>query len=110
MTKHDWVILNTMKSMSIGAKVMSLSSSEGECELMYMRARFKHKVGSKDTESYNILNPNGSGGYELNVFFIRSGEIWGRMTGFWLESEQNRLVYGGDGEIRWFIRGFAFLG
>ncbi|KAL4185417.1 hypothetical protein AMTRI_Chr10g5820 [Amborella trichopoda] len=37
-------------------------------------------------------------------------EIWGRMAGFWLESEHNRLVYSGDGEIRWFIRGFLFLG
>ncbi|KAL4204385.1 hypothetical protein AMTRI_Chr01g109600 [Amborella trichopoda] len=37
-------------------------------------------------------------------------EIWGRMARFWPESEQNRLVYGGDGEIRWFIRGFLFLG
>ncbi|ERN08085.1 hypothetical protein AMTR_s00012p00265590 [Amborella trichopoda] len=73
MTEHDWVILNAMKSMSIGAGVVSLSSSEGECELMYMRARFEHKVGSKDTESYHILNPNGSGGYELSVFLIRSG-------------------------------------
>ncbi|KAL4191392.1 hypothetical protein AMTRI_Chr07g29690 [Amborella trichopoda] len=43
-------------------------------------------------------------------FYGFYSEIWERMAGFWPESEQNRLVYSDDGEIRWFIRGFLFLG
>lgn len=44
-------------------------SSEGE--LLYMRARFERVVGSRDSEAFYMLNPDGNGGPELSIFLLR---------------------------------------
>jgi uncharacterized protein (TIGR01570 family) len=44
--------------------------SEGE--LMYMRARFERVVGSRDSEAFYMLNPDGNGGPELSIFLLRT--------------------------------------
>uniref|UniRef100_J3L522 Protein MIZU-KUSSEI 1-like n=1 Tax=Oryza brachyantha TaxID=4533 RepID=J3L522_ORYBR len=40
-------------------------------DLAYMRARFDRVVGSRDSESLYMLNPDGNNGPELSIFFIR---------------------------------------
>ena len=45
------------------------SGSDGE--LMYMRARFERVVGSKDSEAFYMMNPDGTGGPELSIFLLR---------------------------------------
>lgn len=43
--------------------------SEGE--LLYMRARFERVVGSRDSEAFYMINPDGNGGPELSIFLLR---------------------------------------
>ncbi|KAK1434848.1 hypothetical protein QVD17_00602 [Tagetes erecta] len=50
--------------ISVGAK-----SSDGE--LTYMRAHFERVIGSKDSETYYMMNPDGNSGPELSIFFVR---------------------------------------
>ncbi|KAG5227746.1 protein MIZU-KUSSEI [Salix suchowensis] len=40
-------------------------------ELTYMRAFFERVAGSKDSETYYMLNPDGNNGPELSLFFVR---------------------------------------
>uniref|UniRef100_A0A0A8XX32 Uncharacterized protein n=1 Tax=Arundo donax TaxID=35708 RepID=A0A0A8XX32_ARUDO len=40
-------------------------------DLAYMRAHFDRVVGSRDSESFYMLNPDGNNGPELSIFFIR---------------------------------------
>ncbi|XP_014512845.1 protein MIZU-KUSSEI 1 [Vigna radiata var. radiata] len=75
----DWHVLTTVQSVSVGAGVIPLledgkgsgggGGSEGE--LMYMRARFERVVGSRDSEAFYMLNPDGNGGPELSIFLLR---------------------------------------
>ncbi|CAB4286621.1 unnamed protein product [Prunus armeniaca] len=71
--ESDWHVLTTVRSVSVGAGVIPVvddgkkgSSSEGE--LLYMRARFERVVGSRDSEAFYMLNPEGNGGPELSIF------------------------------------------
>jgi uncharacterized protein (TIGR01570 family) len=43
-----------------------------EGELMYMRATYERVVGSSDSESFHMINPEGSTGQQLNVFLLWS--------------------------------------
>ncbi|KAG4982908.1 hypothetical protein AAZX31_10G108000 [Glycine max] len=77
----DWHVLSTIQSVSVGAGVIPLledgkaaSAAAGggsEGELMYMRARFERVVGSRDSEAFYMLNPDGNGGPELSIFLLR---------------------------------------
>ncbi|KAJ0780424.1 putative protein MIZU-KUSSEI 1-like, plant [Helianthus annuus] len=40
-------------------------------ELTYMRAHFERVIGSKDSETYYMMNPDGNSGPELSIFFVR---------------------------------------
>ncbi|KAL9226000.1 hypothetical protein vseg_001860 [Gypsophila vaccaria] len=42
-----------------------------EGDLMYMRAKFERIVGSKDSEAFYMMNPDGNGGPELSVYLLR---------------------------------------
>ncbi|KAK1306801.1 hypothetical protein QJS10_CPA10g00028 [Acorus calamus] len=68
VSEGDWRVLKMMKSVSVGAGVIP---GEEE-EMMYLRARFERVVGSVDSESFHMINPVGSSGQELSVFFMRS--------------------------------------
>ncbi|GMP86788.1 hypothetical protein CsSME_00039434 [Camellia sinensis var. sinensis] len=75
-TESDWHVLSTVKSVSVGAGVIPVvddggkgSGSDGE--LMYMRARFERVVGSRDSEAFYMMNPDGNGGPELSIFLLR---------------------------------------
>ncbi|KAE8670790.1 Protein MIZU-KUSSEI 1 [Hibiscus syriacus] len=72
---EEWKVLKAVEPISMGAGVLpgSCKGNGGgpEGELMYMRARFERVVGSKDSEAFYMMNPDGSGGPELSVYLIR---------------------------------------
>ncbi|ERN11340.1 protein MIZU-KUSSEI 1 [Amborella trichopoda] len=70
----DWEILKAVQAISMGAGVLPLGhggGGDGGGELMYMRARFERVVGSKDSEAFYMINPDGTGGPELSIFLLR---------------------------------------
>ncbi|KAE9590141.1 hypothetical protein Lal_00027846 [Lupinus albus] len=74
----DWHVLRTVQSVSVGAGVIPMleengggGGGESEGELTYMRARFERVVGSRNSESFYMLNPDGNGGPELSIFLLR---------------------------------------
>ncbi|CAI0374915.1 unnamed protein product [Linum tenue] len=82
----DARVLNTVRTVSVGAGVIPATcaledgkggggkdktASCGEGELLYMRAMFERVVGSRDSEAFYMMNPDGSGGPELSVFLLR---------------------------------------
>ncbi|MED6187813.1 hypothetical protein PIB30_080038 [Stylosanthes scabra] len=76
--EREWHVLSTVQSVSVGAGVIPLledGKKGGNCgsegELMYMRARFERVVGSRDSEAFYMLNPDGTGGPELSIFLLR---------------------------------------
>ncbi|CAI9099887.1 OLC1v1036772C1 [Oldenlandia corymbosa var. corymbosa] len=74
-TESDWHVLSMIQSVSVGAGVIPVvedgrkSGSEGE--LLYMRAKFERVVGSRDSEAFYMMNPDGNGGPELSIFLLR---------------------------------------
>ncbi|KAK1317028.1 hypothetical protein QJS10_CPA05g00882 [Acorus calamus] len=82
--EKDWRLLRTLKAVSVGAGIVPLEERRsivdggGEgmgkrgMEVMYMRAKFERVVGSKDSEAFYMINPDGNGSCpELSVFLIR---------------------------------------
>ncbi|KAI3772622.1 hypothetical protein L6452_03812 [Arctium lappa] len=74
-SESDWHVLSMVKSVSVGAGVIPVvedsGERKGEGELLYMRARFERVVGSRDSEAFYMMNPDGSGGPELSIFLLR---------------------------------------
>lgn len=68
-TDDDLNVIQMLHATSMGAGVLPIESSEGE--LTYMRACFERVVGSKDSETYYMMNPDGNSGPELSIFFVR---------------------------------------
>ncbi|KAK8487020.1 hypothetical protein V6N13_096640 [Hibiscus sabdariffa] len=72
---EEWRVLKSVEPISMGAGVLpgdcNGNGDGSEGELMYMRARFERVVGSKDSEAFYMMNPDGSGGPELSVYLIR---------------------------------------
>ncbi|KAF2308021.1 hypothetical protein GH714_034485 [Hevea brasiliensis] len=75
-TGLDWHVLSTVQSVSVGAGVIPMmedgrKSGGSEGELLYMRAKFERVVGSRDSEAFYMMNPDGNGGPELSIFLLR---------------------------------------
>lgn len=76
-TESDLHVLRTVRTVSVGAGVIPVladdgrKSGGGDGELLYMRARFERVVGSRDSEAFYMLNPDGNGGPELSIFLLR---------------------------------------
>ncbi|PKA53857.1 hypothetical protein AXF42_Ash011337 [Apostasia shenzhenica] len=70
---EDWKVLRAVEPVSMGAGVLPAptAAAGGEGEVMYMRARFERVVGSRDSEAFYMLNPDGNGGPELSVYLLR---------------------------------------
>ncbi|GLT73116.1 hypothetical protein SLA2020_449950 [Shorea laevis] len=73
---EEWKVLKAVEPISMGAGVLPCSIGDvdgggSEGELMYMRAKFERVVGSKDSEAFYMMNPDGSGGPELSIYLIR---------------------------------------
>ncbi|KAG6422173.1 hypothetical protein SASPL_118736 [Salvia splendens] len=62
----EWRVLNAVGPISMGAGVIP-----GDGEMMYMRAKFERVVGSKDSEAFYMMNPEGNGGPELSIYLLR---------------------------------------
>lgn len=77
-TERDRAILKLVQSVSAGAGVIPRRSGNAETEqgrggeVMYMRATYERVVGSPDSESFHLINPVGSTGQQLSIFFLRS--------------------------------------
>ncbi|OEL13832.1 Protein MIZU-KUSSEI 1 [Dichanthelium oligosanthes] len=72
----EWRVLGAVEPVSVGAGVLPDDVSGGgagaeEGDLMYMRARFERVVGSRDSEAFYMMNPDGSGGPELSIYLLR---------------------------------------
>ncbi|KAF5751960.1 hypothetical protein HS088_TW02G00979 [Tripterygium wilfordii] len=70
----EWKVLKAVEPISMGAGVLPGKDGDGvgsEGELMYMRAKFERVVGSKYSEAFYMMNPDGSGGPELSVYLLR---------------------------------------
>ncbi|GFP94562.1 protein mizu-kussei 1 [Phtheirospermum japonicum] len=68
----EWKVLNAIGPISMGAGVLpGLPGAESDGEMMYMRAKFERVVGSKDSEAFYMMNPDGNGGPELSIYLLR---------------------------------------
>ncbi|CAL4946937.1 unnamed protein product [Urochloa decumbens] len=81
-TDDDLTVMQLLRTVSAGAGVLpadvvgagtAAAAAEGQeaGDLAYMRAHFDRVVGSRDSESFYMLNPDGNNGPELSIFFIR---------------------------------------
>ncbi|CAL4960843.1 unnamed protein product [Urochloa decumbens] len=80
-TADDLTVMQLLRTVSAGAGVLpadvvgagTAAAAEGQeaGDLAYMRAHFDRVVGSRDSESFYMLNPDGNNGPELSIFFIR---------------------------------------
>ncbi|KAF8751304.1 hypothetical protein HU200_012182 [Digitaria exilis] len=79
-TDDDLTVMQLLRTVSAGAGVLPAdvvggagTAAEGQeaGDLAYMRAHFDRVVGSRDSESFYMLNPDGNNGPELSIFFIR---------------------------------------
>jgi len=75
-TDEDLNVMQILHVVSMGAGVIPTgdgADQPADGELTYMRAFFERVAGSKDSETYYMLNPDGNNGPELSLFFVR---IW----------------------------------
>jgi uncharacterized protein (TIGR01570 family) len=70
---EDWKVLKAVEPVSMGAGVLPGNGATGSeiGEIMYMRARYERVVGSKDSEAFYMMNPDGPGGPELSIYLLR---------------------------------------
>lgn len=70
---EDWKVLKAVELVSMGAGVLPAASdgAGAEGEMMYMRAKFERVVGSKDSEAFYMMNPDGNSGPELSIYLLR---------------------------------------
>ncbi|KAJ0985745.1 hypothetical protein J5N97_004101 [Dioscorea zingiberensis] len=67
----DWKVLKAVEPVSMGAGVLPGDGQDPDGEMMYMRARFERVIGSKDSEAFYMMNPDGNGGPELSIYLLR---------------------------------------
>lgn len=70
-------MLKKLESMTVGAGVLPSGSGSGSGEsdldeVMYMRANYEHVVGSSDSESFHLINPDANSAQELSIFLLRT--------------------------------------
>ncbi|CAL9235950.1 unnamed protein product [Arabidopsis halleri] len=72
------LMLKRLESMTVGAGVLPSGSGLGGSgesdtdEVMYMRANYEHVVGSSDSESFHLINPDANSAQELSIFLLRT--------------------------------------
>ncbi|XP_010431935.1 PREDICTED: protein MIZU-KUSSEI 1-like [Camelina sativa] len=72
-SEEDLNVMELLRPVSMGAGVLPGNSElEGpDGEMAYMRAYFERVIGSKDSETFYMLSPEGNNGPELSFFFVR---------------------------------------
>ncbi|XP_027337741.1 protein MIZU-KUSSEI 1-like [Abrus precatorius] len=68
----DFEALSLMRCVDVGTGVINGKELHQEDELMYLRANFQRVRGSSNCESFHLIDPEGSIGQELSIFFFRS--------------------------------------
>ncbi|OVA20886.1 Protein of unknown function DUF617 [Macleaya cordata] len=80
-TQADKKVLRLMQSVVEGVGIISgkklINSDEDDKQhdhddLMYLRANFERVSGSSDSESFHLINPDGSNSQQLSIFFLRT--------------------------------------
>ncbi|GFP86297.1 protein mizu-kussei 1 [Phtheirospermum japonicum] len=71
-TQQIRTMFKTMQSITVGAGVLPCGFGSGSEEVMYMRANYECVVGSADSESFHLINPDQGPGQELSVFLMRT--------------------------------------
>ncbi|KAL3640674.1 hypothetical protein CASFOL_015642 [Castilleja foliolosa] len=71
-TQQIRMMFKTMQSITVGAGVIPCGLGSGSEEIMYMRANYECIVGSADSESFHLINPDQGPGQELSVFLMRT--------------------------------------
>ncbi|KAK4256661.1 hypothetical protein QN277_006356 [Acacia crassicarpa] len=66
-SKGDLEALSVMRPVVVGAGTI-----KHNYELVYLRAQFRRVRGSSNSESFHLIDPEGTTGQELSVFFFRS--------------------------------------
>lgn len=56
ITAADAAVLKLMQSVSVGAGVLPAAEDDGD--LLYLRASFDRVIGSADSESFHMINPD----------------------------------------------------
>ncbi|MCD7463189.1 hypothetical protein HAX54_050136 [Datura stramonium] len=73
-TKSDLQVLSQMELVNIGAGI--IHGKKINCDdddIMYLRGKFERVHGSyDDSESFHLIDPEGSMGQELSIFFLSS--------------------------------------
>ncbi|KAG6430639.1 hypothetical protein SASPL_108711 [Salvia splendens] len=70
-TQQTKIMLKTMQNVTVGAGVIPCKFHD-EKEVMYMRANYECVLGSADSESFHLINPDQLPGQELSVFLLRT--------------------------------------
>ncbi|PIA60099.1 hypothetical protein AQUCO_00400767v1 [Aquilegia coerulea] len=71
-TDDDLKTMQLLHAVSMGAGVLPSNTEDmPDGELTYMRAYFERVVGSRDSETFYMMNPDGNSGPELSIFFVR---------------------------------------
>lgn len=70
---EEWRVLRAVGPITVGAGVLPADGNQEEegGEVMFMRANFERVVGSRDSEAFYMINPDGVGGPELSIFLLR---------------------------------------
>lgn len=70
-SEDDLKIMQTLNAVSMGAGVIpAVEKADGD-ELTYMRAHFERVTGSKDSETFYMMNPESNNSAELSIFLVR---------------------------------------
>lgn len=74
MSDDELHVMQLLRGVSMGAGVLPCPNEKetADGELTYIRARFERVVGSKDSETLYMINPDGAAGPELSIFFVRA--------------------------------------
>ncbi|XP_055816601.1 protein MIZU-KUSSEI 1-like [Solanum dulcamara] len=71
-TKPDLQVLNQMESVVVGAGTIHGKEINRDDDIMYLRGKFERVHGFSDSESFHLIDPEGSMGQQLSIFFLRS--------------------------------------
>jgi len=72
-TDDDLNVMQLLHAVSVAVGVLPNEISDPhDGELLYTRANFERVIGSKDSETYYMMMPDGNdNGPELSLFFVR---------------------------------------
>lgn len=83
-SKDDVAALTALSKVVVGAGVVTGKElGRFDDELMYLRASFRRVYGSKESESFHLIDPAGNIGQELSIFIVPS-QVWFYYRWWWI--------------------------